>query len=100
MMNYGLKERLDYFGITIQCLLQGQRNSKMSFSIICVREKGEGREGRESKPGRIGRQKEKEGNEGIRMEERKKNTNSSVWSTEKSLHTLTSFLYYAFQSKF
>lgn len=61
MMNYGLKERLDYFGIIIQCLLQGQRNSRMSFSIICVGEEREEREGRESKPGRIRRQKGKEG---------------------------------------
>lgn len=70
MMNYGLKERLDYFGIIIQCLLQGQRNSRMSFSIICVGEEREEREGRESKPGRTRRQKGKEGNGG--MTEQKK----------------------------
>lgn len=59
MMNYGLKERLGYFGITIQCLLQGQKNSRMSFPIICVVEEGEEGEGGESKPegweGRKGR---------------------------------------------
>lgn len=65
MMNYGLKERLDYFGITIQYILQGQRNSRMSFSIICVGEEGEGREGRESNPGRMRREKGKEGNGGM-----------------------------------
>lgn len=65
------------------------------LSVLEKREKKE-REEKASQEGQEGRKGRKE------MEEwqNKRNTIPSVWSTEKPLHSLMSFLYHAFQGKF